>query len=67
MVAPIKLSKFEDLWQAVRSLGAKGSVQIQITKLESDGLDIKTLEDIVLGRFGLFTILPDGTISTLYC
>lgn len=63
MATQIEITKFENLWQAVRDLGAKGTVQLQIAKLATDGLDIPSLDDIVLGEYGLYTILPDGSIA----
>lgn len=58
----MELTKFEKLWEVVRQLGAIGKASFVIRDLETEGIEIHDLKDVIKAPAGLYRVLEDGTL-----
>lgn len=56
------LTKFDTLWEVVRQLGAVGKARFIINDLETDGIEVQDLNDVIKAPAGLYRVLEDGTL-----
>ncbi len=61
----IVLTKFEELSLAVLGIVNEGTAPIAIAEIETAGKEIESLDEVIQGPSGLFTILPNGTIKKI--
>lgn len=56
------LTKFDNLWNVVRQLGAVGTASFVIHDLETDGIELPDLNEIIKAPTGFYRVLEDGTL-----